>query len=120
MRSAIIAALLATATVTAVQAAPEKLPEVSIPFVNHHGIYDWRATDDHTLYVQDAHRTWYRASLFGPCIDLPYSHDIGFETKGLDSFDRFSTIIVRGQRCAVSSLVKSDPPKDAKAKKAAG
>ena len=119
MKSAIIAALLATVTVAAAQAAPEKLPEVSIPFVNHHGIYDWRATDDHTLYVQDVHRTWYRASLLGPCIDLPWSHDIGFETGGIDTFDRFSTIIVRGQRCAVMSVVKSDPPKD-QPKKAKG
>jgi len=128
MKSAIVAALLATATVTAVQAAPqsapgalpEKLPEASIPFANHHGIWDWQATDDHTLYVQDVHRAWYRVSVFAPCIDLPWSHDIGFETKAGDTFDRFSNIIVGGQRCAISSVVKSDPPPQVRAKKGQG
>lgn len=84
--------------------------QASIPFVNNDGIRDWRATDRQTLYVQDNRRKWYRATLFGPCLDLPFAQTIGFETRGTDTFDRFSTIVVRGDRCSLSSLEASEPP----------
>jgi hypothetical protein len=109
----LLAALAAATLGTAAQAAvptPPSPPQASIPFVNHHGIRDWRATDSRTLYVQDSRRQWYRATLFAPCFDLPFTQAIAFETRGLDSFDRFSTLRVRGQRCALSSVVRSDPP----------
>jgi hypothetical protein len=49
-----------------------------------------------------------------PCQDLPFANAIGFETRGTSDFDRFSTIVVRGQRCPVPSVVKSGaPPKKA-------
>lgn len=85
-------------------------PQASIPFVNHNGIRDWHAADSRTLYVQDARRQWYRATLFSPCLDLPFAQSIGFETRGLDTFDRFSSIRVRGDRCQVSSLERSEAP----------
>ena len=81
MKAIVIAALLTAAIGSVAQAAPAKLPEASIPFANHHGIWDWRATDDSTLYVQDIHRTWHRAVLFGPCINLPFSQSVGFQTE---------------------------------------
>jgi hypothetical protein len=103
----------------AAQAAPRAPlpPQASIPFVNHNGIRDWHAADSRTLYVQDQRRQWYRATLFAPCFDLPFAQAIGFETRGIDTFDRFSTIRVRGERCSVSSLEKSEAP-PAKAKRA--
>ena len=109
-------ALLGAATLAAaapvVHAAPKtpQPPQASIPFVNHNGIRDWRPTDSRTLYVQDARRQWYRATLFTPCFDLPFAQAIGFETRGGDTFDRFSSIRVRGERCSLSSLEVSDPP----------
>lgn len=116
------AALFATFVISfaaqGAQAAPKAPlpPQASIPFVNHDGIRDWRAVDNRTLYIQDQRRQWYRATLFGPCLDLAFAQTIGFETRGADTFDRFSTIRVRGERCAVSSLEVSDPP-PAKAKR---
>lgn len=120
MKSIMIAALLATAAAGAVQAAPDKAapdkaaapkaPEASIPFANHRGIWDWRATDANTLYVQDIHRAWYKATLFSPCIDLPFAQTVGFKTGPLDTFDRYSTLLVDGDRCTLASVVKSDPP----------
>jgi hypothetical protein len=115
MKSIAIAALVAALPVAAASAAPSAR-EPSIPFVNHGGIRDWQAVDEETLYVQARNRDWYRAELIGPCLDLTFANAIGFETRGTDSFDRFSSIRVRGQRCAVKSLVKSDPP-PSKAKK---
>jgi hypothetical protein len=92
-----------------------KAAEARIPFVNHRGIYDWQAIDRTTLYVQDAHKHWYRATLIGDCTDLPFAQTIGFDTGPDDTLDRFSSIIVRGQRCPLTSLVASEaPPKKAK------
>lgn len=84
--------------------------EASIPFVNHGGIYSWQAIDRNTLYIQDRHRNWYKATLFSPCFDLPYAEAIGFRTMGIDRFDRFSSVLVRGDQCQVQSLVTSAPP----------
>ncbi len=113
MKTCLTLAAALAALPLAAAAAPARAPaqaQASIPFVNHGGIRDWRAGDADTLYVQDRGRTWYRAELMGPCLDLPFAQAIGFETRGVDRFDRFSTIQVRGQRCAVQSLVRSDPP----------
>lgn len=109
------AAFLAGAAMPA--AAEFKPIEMSIPFVSHGGIRDWRAIDRDTLYVQDIHRNWYRAELMTNCFDLPYAEAIGFEARGTDRFDRFSSVIVRGQRCPLQSFVASGPPPK-KAKKA--
>lgn len=113
MRSMFLAAVAALAIGGAAQAATPDSPlpqQASVPFVNHHGIRDWHAADDRTLYVQDNRHQWYRATLFARCFELPFAQMIGFETRGIDSFDRFSSIRVRGERCQVSSLVASSAP----------
>ena len=117
--SLLLAAALAALPAAQAMAAPAHAPapaQASIAFVNHGGIRDWRAVGSDTLFVQDRSRNWYRADLMGPCLDLPFAQTIGFETRGIDTFDRFSTVRVRGQRCAVQSLVRSDapPPKPAR------
>jgi hypothetical protein len=45
-----------------------------------------------------------------PCIDLPFAERIGFETNPDGSFDKFSSIKVRNQRCPLVSLTKTAPP----------
>jgi hypothetical protein len=109
MKAMLFAALAALTVASGAQAAALP-PQASIPFVNHGGIRDWHAVDTETLYVQDAHRRWYRADLLGPCFDLPFALGIGFETRGIDRFDRFSAIRVGRDRCPVSSLTPSDAP----------
>jgi hypothetical protein len=88
--------------------------EASIPFANHGGIYDWRVVDDRTVLIQSSSRQWYKATLMSPCINLSFAQRIGFETNPNGSFDKFSTIRLRGQRCPVISLIKIDPPTKAK------
>jgi hypothetical protein len=94
----------------AVQPATAKSAETSIPFVNHRGIDDWQATDRRTLYIRDAQHRWYRATLMSDCIDLDYATRIGFLPGAGDRLDRFSSILVHGQRCPIESLVASAPP----------
>ncbi len=85
--------------------------EARIPFVNNGGIRDWRAEGSDAVYVQDNARRWYKATLMHRAIGLPFAQAIGFETRGVDSFDRFSAIVVDGQRIPVQSLVRvEDPP----------
>jgi len=92
---------------TASAAAPK---EASIPFANHGGIYNWGVVDNRTLLIQGRNRKWYKATLFAPCIDLPFAQTIGFKTNASGSFDKFSSIVVRRQRCSLTSLVEIPPP----------
>jgi hypothetical protein len=92
------------------QPQAEAPAEARIPFVNHGGIRDWRAEDNDTLYVQDRHRQWYKATLMHNAIGLRFANAIGFETRGIDSFDRFSSIVVDGQRIPIQSLVRVEAP----------
>jgi hypothetical protein len=111
--AALIAGLCAAAAlaVPASAAPPAKVePQARIPFANHHGIYDWRVVNDHEVLIQSEGGTWYKATLMGTCFDLPFAERIGFTTNPDGSFDRFSSILVRHQRCPVTSLVVTAAP----------
>jgi hypothetical protein len=107
----VLALGLAGAPALASSAADDPaVAEARIPFANTGGIRDWRAADGDTIYVQDRARRWYRAELAYRAFGLPHAWAIGFETRGIDSFDRFSNVVVEGQRVPVRSLVRVDEP----------
>jgi Family of unknown function (DUF6491) len=93
--------------------------EARIPFANHGGIYNWRAVNDRTLLIQAQNRQWFKATLFAPCIDLAFAQRVGFESNADGSFDKFSSIRVRKQKCSISSLVPTEAPAKAKSPKPA-
>jgi hypothetical protein len=103
-------------------AAAETSEQARIPFVDHRGIRDWHMGDDDTLYVQDRHRDWYEATLMAPIIGLGPQLAIGVDTGAIDTFDRFSTVIIEGVRYPVQSLVRieGEPPHRGDANKANG
>jgi hypothetical protein len=119
-RTLLIAPLLALGLAAAPalagpQAAPVAQPETSIAFANHGGIWDWREGDRQTIYIQDRFRRWYKATLMRPSHDLRGATAVAFETGPGDRFDKFSWVVIRGQRYAVDSLVRVDgPPRAAK------
>nr|WP_278254173.1 DUF6491 family protein [Sphingobium sp. BYY-5] len=118
---AFIAALLliAGASASALAAPMVSAPantEASIPFIDHGGVWSWQADGSKGLYVQDQHRNWYYAALMDSCAELPFANAVGFETGGLDTLDRFGTVVVHGQRCPITSFTHSDGP-PVKAKK---
>jgi hypothetical protein len=121
----ILIALAAAATLAAPAAAapdraaaPAAQEEVRIPFVNFGGVYSFHADQDDVVYLQDRHRNWYRAQLYGPCFGLPFAIRIGIDTHGSSTFDRFSRLIVDGETCPIESLTRSArPEKRAKAKR---
>lgn len=82
----------------------------SIPFANLGGIRDWRATSDDTLYIQGRSGQWYRASLLGDCQGLRFEQSIGFVIEPSGSFDKFSSILVNGHECPLTSMTKSAGP----------
>ena len=84
--------------------------EARIPFADHHGIYSWQVLDNRTVLIQIQSRTWYKAKLMSPCIDLPFAERIGFKTNPDGSFDRFGAILVRHQVCPLISLTVTAPP----------
>jgi hypothetical protein len=97
-------------------AAPVPAPEVQIPFAKRN-LWNWQVVDDQTVLIQDQSRRWYKATLFGHCINLPFAEKIAFDSNPSGTFDKFSAILVRGQRCPLMSLVASSgPPKKSKAK----
>ncbi|HVC01970.1 MAG TPA: DUF6491 family protein [Steroidobacteraceae bacterium] len=114
--AAVLAGLCAAAAVAAPSAGRKSAPaaaapEAQIPFANHHGIYDWDVINDRTLLIQSEGGTWYKATLMSPCFDLPFAERLGFKTNPDGSFDRFSAILVRHQRCPLTSLVVTTAPR---------
>ena len=91
--------------------------EAQISFANKDGIVDWQVVDDKTVLVKDRGGRWYKATLFNSCFDLPSaSQRLQFKTNANGTFDKFSTIIVRDQRCQLTSFVATTaPPKKSKA-----
>jgi hypothetical protein len=100
----------------AAPAAPSAAREVQIPFADR-TLWNWRVVDDRTVLIQDRGRKWYKATLHAPCFNLPFTQELGFEPNPTGTFDKFSAIRVREQRCPLISLVESTaPPKKSKGK----
>lgn len=115
MLRSVIAGLLLLTAGTAIAADGTK--EASIPFADMGSIRNFDPVDSHTLYIEDVHGQWYKASLMGPCIDLPFATAVAFDVGGTRTLDRFSSVIVNGNRCAFASLVETDTPKGWKSHK---
>jgi hypothetical protein len=92
------------------EAAVQEQREASIPFVDSGGIRDWHAEGRDTLYIQDRHRNWYKATLMMPSHELPFAWAIGFETGPIDRLDRFSNVVVEGRSYPLASLVEVEGP----------
>ena len=117
MPALVAASLLATAAIAS-PAAPGAPEQVRIPFANLGGIRSFHADEDDVVYLQDSRRRWYRAELIGGCQGLPFAYRVGIDGRGGTTFDRFSTLIVDGERCRLNSLTRSEPPQGLRAKNA--
>jgi hypothetical protein len=83
--------------------------EVRIPLPRFR-LRNFRADERDVVYLEDRNRNWYRAEVIGPCLELPFAQAIGIDTRGSSSFDRFSAIVVGGERCPLLSLTRSEKP----------
>lgn len=109
--AAAVAAFLAPATAGAespLPSLPVEAAEASVPFANRR-IRSFRSLDPHSVYLRVSANRWYLARTATFCRELPYAIGIGVDTVG-STLDRFSTLIVAGERCPLTSLVRSGPP----------
>lgn len=116
------ALLLPLSSLSAQTAEQEPTPlgvETSIVFPDNSSIRNWQADGNRGIWVQDRQRNWYYGSFAGFCSNLNFAQAIGVETRGVNRLDRFSTIIVRGESCPLSSFVTSTPPPTKEERKAA-
>jgi hypothetical protein len=89
---------------------PEVGVETKINFPNQGAIRNFEADGNDGIWLEDRQRRWYYAELLGGCQELNFAQAIGFDTRGSATFDRFSTIIVAGDKCQLASLVTADKP----------
>ncbi len=93
--------------------------ESSIVFPSDSSIRNWQADRDRGIWIQDRRNNWYYGSFAGFCRDADFAQAIGVETRGAGRLDKFAAIIVRGERCLLSSFVTSAPPPSKAERKAA-
>lgn len=113
LKSFVILALLIAPVLSANAATKSTTAQnnwVSIPFVNYGNIQDWRAVGRKAILIASSRRHWYKATFYSPCIDLPYALRVGFVTGPVGSLDKFSSILVHGQRCWFKSLKEVPSP----------
>jgi len=85
-------------------------PRVVIHFADLNGIDDWRVASDGSLLIEGRNKRWYRATFFGACSGLRFASAIGFVTESTGDLDRFSSILVDGERCYFRTLERIEPP----------
>ena len=90
--------------------APLAAGETSIPYFGTTGILEWRAAGEDALYIRGDTGRWYLVRTSGLCSRLRSATTLGYETRGVRQIDRFTTLLVEGQRCPVASVVRSPPP----------
>jgi hypothetical protein len=102
----------APAPASAADAPPAATPpkQAQIPFASKGGIWNWQVVDDKTVLIESRGRQWYKATLFGNCINLAFANGLVFIPNPSGSFDKFSSIRSRGQRCPLVSLVAIPAP----------
>ncbi|WP_332818261.1 DUF6491 family protein [Sphingopyxis sp.] len=118
--AAMLLPLSAAAAAEPAASAPRALGvESSIVFPSDSSIRNWQADRSRGIWIQDRRGNWYYGTFAGYCRDVDFAQAIGVETRGAGRLDRFASILVRGERCQLSSFVTSEGPPSKKDKKAA-
>src|SRR5262245_40995859 len=75
-------------------------------------IRNWSAVNDHTLLLESADGTQYRAETLGPCFGLDYASRLGFSNRGgFQQIDRFSSVVLPdGTHCQFQNFSKVASP----------
>lgn len=93
--------------------------ESSIVFPSNSTIRNWQADRDRGIWIEGRRGEWYYGTFAGICRDIDFAQAIGVETRGAGRLDKFASIVVRGERCLLSSFVTSAPPPTKAERKAA-
>ena len=83
---------------TAAAPAPAAPNSQSCFWVRH--VDNFASIDPHTVYVRTAGRQVFELKLFGPCLDVDWSHRIGLRARG-------SSMICEGRANSAEVIVRS-------------
>ena len=84
--------------------------QATINFVHLGSIDDWHAEGDKAILIETVNDRWYRAEFFSPCISLAWQESVAFITSPRGQLNRFSAIVVRGERCQFQNLEEIPAP----------
>jgi hypothetical protein len=121
MQATLILLSMIAATGVSAKQTPHQWPELgveaSIAFPNYGAIRNFEADGTDGIWLEDDRRRWYYGEFLGKCHDLNFAQAVGFDTRGTPRFDKFSKIIVNGDRCVLTSLVTAEKPLSRKERK---
>jgi hypothetical protein len=68
-------------------------------------VNDWSAPNNQTLMIRTVDGQQYRAQMLSPCWGLQFANTVGFTTRGGNTLDRFSGVVLPdGTRCQFRNL----------------
>lgn len=111
---AIRRATMAASALLIVGAAPAHASPSALHFADLGGIRNFQADGDRGIYIEGRNRQWYHAEFFAPCIELRFHESVGFVIEPYGDLDKFSSIIVGGERCYFKSFERSEGPEATK------
>jgi hypothetical protein len=91
-------------------AASTAADRVAIHFADLGNIRNWYSNSTEELYVENLRGNWYRITFWSPCQELPFAIGIAFVTDGLGDLDKYSSILVGGERCYFRTFEESAAP----------
>ena len=90
--------------------ADDIIAPAHIRFAEIGNIRSWQAVGHDAILFQSGDGHWLRADFTAPCRDLPFAFSISFITEPNGRLDRFSSILVDGQRCWFRSVRADTEP----------
>ena len=85
--------------------------EDQIDFADLGGIRSFRPDGDVGIYIEGRNQQWYHAGFFRRCPELKFNESIGFVVEPTGQLNRFSSILVDGDRCYFRSFEPVPEPK---------
>jgi hypothetical protein len=80
-------------------------------FLNHAQLRDWLADGERGLWIQAIDLRWFYARFTHTCHGLSATSSLAFDTRGSDTIDSRSTVVVPGSgRCTVLTFLPSQGP----------
>ena len=83
----------------------------AIPFADIGNVRNWHADSADDLYIQAMNRTWYRTTFWAPCNALPFATAIAFVTEPNGELDKYSSLLVDGERCWFKTFEQTTDPR---------
>lgn len=109
-KAAAAMALALTLGAAAANATPDR--PASLPFADLGNIRSWQPDGRDAILVESNRRKWYRATFFAPCMNLPFAFAVAFVSEPNGSLNKYSSILVEGERCWFRTFAEVPEPDD--------